>query len=149
MEGLARVQGHYDVLRKHSHHVWQAVASTKALEDEQRKLRRISNTQSVIVFHLSLLKNGESDFQRERDERLVMQALRKLLPPLRQHMRKDDLLSLNGSNTMVAVINAERNGAELIALRLQHVIEAEAILVSKQKRIRLQVSSHAVSFAQE
>jgi len=149
MEGLARMQGHYDVLRKRSHHVWQAVASTKALEDEQRKLRRICNTQSVIVFHLNLLRSSQDDFQREREERLVMQAMRKLLPLLRRYMRKDDLLSLNGANTLVAVLNAERNGAELIATRLKQVFEAQYIPLSKKRLARLLVTSHAVSFAQE
>ncbi len=33
LEGLARLQGHYDVMRKRSHHIWQVVESTKALGD--------------------------------------------------------------------------------------------------------------------
>jgi hypothetical protein len=149
MEGLARVQGHYDVLRKRSHHVWQAVASTKALEDEQRKLRRICSTQSVIVFHLSLQRNGENNLQREREERLIMQTMRKFLPLQRSYIRKDDLLSLHGANTLVAVLNAERNGVELIATRLKQMIEAQDLLLSKQRHARLLVNFHGVSFAQE
>jgi len=149
MESLARVQGHYDVLRKRSHHVWSAVASTKALEDEQRKLRRICNTQSVIVFQLTLLRNGENDLPREHEERMVTRAMRNVLPQLRRYVRKDDLLSLNGANTLVAVLNAERSGAELIAARLKQVIESQDIALGKKGTGRLLVNSHAVSFAQE
>jgi len=148
LEGLARLQGHYDVMRKHSHHVWQAVATTKMLEDEQRKLRRICNTQSVIVFHLKREGADEGDFQREREERSMIQVTRKLLPLLRRHMRRDDLLSLNGADTLVAVLNAERSGAELIALRLKQVIEEQHVSIGKEGSPRLLVRYHAVSFGE-
>lgn len=148
LEGFARLQGHYDVMRKHSHHVWHAVATTKALEDEQRKLRRICNTQSVIVFHLKREGADESDFQREREERIMIQVMHKLLPLLHRHVRKDDLLSLNGADTLVAVLNAERSGAELIALRLKQAIEEQHVSLGKKGNARLLVRYHAVSFGE-
>lgn len=148
LEGLARLQGRYDVMRKRSHHVWQAVASTKALEDEQRKLRRICNTQSVIVLHVNLEETSYGDFQHEHLEHLIMRILRKLLPLLKKHLRKDDLLNLNGADTLVAVLNADRNGAEAIALRLKQVIEDQKVVLGKGNVRHLLVDYHAVSFAQ-
>src|SRR6266849_3149076 len=50
LEGYACVQGYLDYRSKREHHIWQAVASTKDLEAGQRKVRRICNAQSVIVF---------------------------------------------------------------------------------------------------
>ncbi len=148
LEGLARLQGHYDTTRKHSHHVWQAVASTKVLEDAGRKLRRISKTQSVVVFHVKREGVRSHDV---REERATYARLRKLLPQLRRHMRKDDLLSLQSTNTVVAVLNAEQGGAEHVATRLKTVIESQCVQsVSPDgpTRTHLQVRYHAVSFGQ-
>src|SRR5581483_5517199 len=147
LEGIARLQGRYDVLRNRSHQVWQTVASTKALEDEQRKLRRICNTQSVIVFHLIRADADDSDFQRKHEERVTLGIARKLLPLLRQYVRDEDVLSLNGAQTLVAVLNADRFGAELTALRLKHIIASQQVPFGRHGTTRLLVSFHAVSFA--
>src|SRR5438270_3660459 len=50
LEAYARIQGYCDFLRKREYHIWQMVASTKDLEVGERKVRRICNAQSVIVF---------------------------------------------------------------------------------------------------
>ena len=148
LEGLAQLQGHYDVMRKRSHHIWQAVESTRALEDAQCKLRRICNTQSVIVFHISRESADETYFQREYEERLNLQMSRKLLPILRKYIRRDDLLNLNGGETLVAVLNAERSDAEQIALRLKKVMEEQRVPLGRKQVARPIVGYHAVSFAQ-
>ena len=147
MESIARAQGQYDVWRKRSHSVWQSVSSTKMLEDEQRKLRRICTTQSVIVFHITRANADESDFQREYEERIMLRIMRNLLPVLRHNIRREDALSLNGANTLVAVLNADRSGAELMALRLKHIIASQHSLLGKYSSERLLVNYHAVSFA--
>ena len=144
LEGLARVQGHYDMMRKRSHHVWQAVASTKTLEDAERKLRRISKTQSVIVFHVQREGGKLLDIQVERT---IHTLLQKMLPSLRKFMRRDDLLSIHGMHTLVAVLNSERGGAEFVAQRLQSLLETH-IRTSSQRQLNLQVRYHAVSFGQ-
>ena len=144
LEGLARIQGHYDVLRKRSHHVWQAVASTKMLEDAERKLRRISKTQSVIVFHVQREKSKLIDMQVER---AIHGVLQKLLPSLRKYMRRDDLLSIHGMNTIVAVLNAEQGGAEFVARRLKTIIETR-IATEEQQQTHIQVRYRAISFGQ-
>jgi len=144
LEGLARLQGQYDVMRKRSHHVWQAVASTKMLEDAERKLRRISKTQSVIVFHIQREGGKLLDIQVERG---IHALLQKTLPTLRKFMRRDDLLSIHGMHTLVAVLNSEQGGAEFVAQRLQSLLET-SISTSGQQRVPLQVRYHAVSFGQ-
>ncbi len=148
LEGLARLQGRYDILRHRSHTVWQAVSSTKTVEDEQRKLRRICSTESVLAFHAVWEQATGSDTQ-QRYARHTFQALRSLLPLLRKHLRKDDLLSIHGTNMLVAVLHAEKSGAELIALRLKAVIEAQEIPLGKGLTSSLQVRYHAASFAEE
>src|SRR5436305_5483280 len=69
LEGYARMQGHYDYMRKREHHIWQMVASTKDLEAGQHKVRRICNAQSVIVFRLILAGASGDDSNREREDR--------------------------------------------------------------------------------
>ena len=144
LEGLARLQGQYDVMRKRSHHVWQAVASTKTLEDAERKLRRISKTQSVIVFHIQREGGKLLDIQVERG---IHTFLQKTLPALRKYMRRDDLLSVHGMHTLVAVLNAEHGGAEFVAQRLKDLMETH-MLAHNLQHAPLQVRYHAVSFGQ-
>ncbi len=144
LEGLARAQGWYDVLQKRSHHVWQAVASTKTLEDSERKLRRISKTQSIIVFHVQREGNKLIDMQVEH---VIHALLQKLLPALRKYMRRDDLLSVHGMNTIVAVLNAEQGGAEFVARRLKTIIETQ-IAEHGEHSTHIQVRYRAISFGQ-
>jgi len=144
LEGLARLQGQYDVMRKRSHHVWQAVASTKLLEDAERKLRRISKTQSVIVFQM---QNEGSKFSDIQDERGLYTALQKMLPALRKYMRRNDQLSIHGMNTIIAVLNTEQSGAEFVAQRIQALIESRFV-ADIQKSSPIQVRYHTVSFGQ-
>ena len=148
LEALARAQGRYDVSRKRSHHIWQTVASTKRVEDEQRKLRRICTTQSVIVFQLALSGNARDNILRRREARETRRMIRLLMPSLRKRLRKDDLLSVHGSDTLVLVINAEKTGADLIAVRLKQIMEAQRISLRKNKTTTPQIRYHVVSFAE-
>jgi biofilm PGA synthesis N-glycosyltransferase PgaC len=149
LESLARLQGRHDFKHKRAHHIWQTVTSTKRVEDEQRKLRRICSTQSVIVFQLALPGSSRDTLSRKRYERATLHALRSLLPLLRQYIRKDDLLSIHGSDTLVLVLNAEKNGAELIATRLKCVIETWNTATGKGRKSVPRVRYHVVSFAEE
>jgi hypothetical protein len=149
LEAIARMQGRYDVAHHRSHHIWQAVTSTKRVEDEQRKLRRICNTQSVIVFQLSRAGGVQDSLLRKREERHTLSMIRMLLPLLRKHIRRDDLLSIHGSNTLVLVLNTEKNGAGLIALRLKHLMESQHILLGRRMMATPHVEYHIVSFAEE
>src|SRR6266700_340860 len=79
LEGYARVQGYLDYRSKREHHIWQAVASTKDLEAGQRKVRRICNAQSVIVFRFIIEGAKHNDINREREEHEATEAARKLL----------------------------------------------------------------------
>ena len=148
LEAFARMQGRYDVARHRSHHIWQAIASTKRVEDEQRKLRRICNTQSIIVFQLSRAGSVQDGLLRKREERYTLRMIRALLPLLREHIRKDDLLSIHGSDTLVLVINADMSGAELIATRLKQAIESRHIRLGRSMMATPQVQYHTVSFVE-
>lgn len=147
MESIARLQGHYDVVRKRTHAIWQAVESSKVLENEARKLRRICNSQSVIVFHV--IRAEAAINKPEREQLLTMRILRKLLPTLHRYIRREDILSISGSTStmLVAVLNADREGAELAAQRLREVMMVQRIPLKNRGYTRLLVSYHAVSFA--
>ncbi|MEO8971060.1 MAG: glycosyltransferase [Ktedonobacteraceae bacterium] len=147
MEGVARLLGRYDVLRKRTHQIWQAVESSKVLENEARKLRRICNSQSVIVFHV--IRDDADANAPEREQLLTTRMLRKLLPTLHRYLRRDDILSISGSTStmLVAVLNSDREGAELAAQRLREVMMVQRISLKHEGYTRLLVSYHAVSFA--
>lgn len=148
LESLARLQGRYDVMRKRSHHVWQTVASTKTVEDEQRKLRRICNTQSVIVFRVSRVEDEETHYFPARERQLTRKMLRAMIPLLHNYIRKNDLLSMHGNDTLVILLNSEENEAGLIALRLKQAMERQQIPMHNGAIRHPVARYHAVSFAQ-
>lgn len=148
LEAIARLQGYIDVKRGRSHHIWTAVSSTKQLEDEQRKLRRICNTQSILVFQVSRQHIDASNPGDKHEERVKRRMVRKLLPVIRYYVRKDDQLSINGNNTLVTLLNADREGAALIALRLKRIMESQQISIGRKRYAQPVVRYHAVSFGE-
>jgi biofilm PGA synthesis N-glycosyltransferase PgaC len=94
LEGIARIQGYYDFWRKREHHIWQMVDSTKDLEAGQRKVRRICNSQSVIVFRFMVEGSEGSDFNREREDREATEAARKSSPSASRSWSKSPQFTL-------------------------------------------------------
>jgi biofilm PGA synthesis N-glycosyltransferase PgaC len=148
LEGYARVQGYYDYSRKREHHIWQMVDSTKDLEAGQRKVRRICNAQSVIVFRLILEGAQGNDVNREREDREATEAARKLVPILRARIRKEDKLSVNGPGIVTAVIRADQHGAEIVAQRIKKLVEEATVRVGMRGReVRVTVAYSSLTFA--
>jgi hypothetical protein len=148
LEGYARVQGYLDYRRKREHHIWQVVASTKDLEAGQRKVRRICNAQSVIVFRFIIEGAKHTDINREREEHEATEAARKLLPSLRSKVRKEDNLSINGPGVMTAVIRAEQQGAEIVAQRIKTVVESSTVRVGTRGReVKVTIAYSSLTFA--
>lgn len=148
LEGYARVQGYFDYRRKRQHHIWQAVESTKDLEAGQRKVRRICNAQSVIVFRFIIEGAKHTDINREREEHEATEAARKLLPYLRTKVRKEDNLSINGPGVMTAVIRAEQQGAEIVAQRIKAAVESSTVRVGARGReVKVSIAYSSLTFA--
>ena len=148
LEALARMQGYYDFWRKREHYIWQMVDSTKDLEAGQRKMRRICNAQSVIVFRFILEGAKGTDIHREREDRQATEAARKLLPYLRSKIRKEDMLSVNGPGIMTAVVRAEQHGAELVAKRIKNAVEGSTVRVGiRNREVKVMVAYSTLTFA--
>ncbi len=122
--------------------------STKDLEAGQRKMRRICNAQSVIVFRLVLAGAKGNDIQREREDREATEAARKLQPYLKTLLRKEDKLTANGPGIMTAVIRAEQHGAELVAQRIKKAVEDASVRVGMRGReVKVTVTYSTLTFA--
>src|SRR6266581_2457008 len=148
LEGYARLQGYLDYRRKHAYHIWEMVDSTKDLEAGKHKVRRICHAQSVIVFRYILEGAEEYDVNPERQDREATEAARKLLPMLRTNIRKEDKLSINGPGIMTAVIRAEQHGAELVAKRIQGVVQATPVRIGRRSReVKIIVAYSTLTFA--
>jgi biofilm PGA synthesis N-glycosyltransferase PgaC len=148
LEGLARSQGYYDYRHKREHHIWQMVNTTKELEADTFKVRRICNAQSVIVFRIMLEDAGEYDSNPERQDREATEAARKLLPLVRARMRKEDKLSINGPGIMTAVIRAEQCGAELVARRIQETAQRASVHIGiRGREVKVTVAYSSLTFA--
>jgi biofilm PGA synthesis N-glycosyltransferase PgaC len=148
LEGYARVQGYFDYRSNREHHIWQAVESTKDLEAGQRKVRRICNAQSVIVFRFIIEGAKHNDINREREEHEATEAARKLLPSLRTKVRKEDNLSINGPGVMTAVIRAEQQGAEIVAQRIKAAVESSTVRVGTRGReVKVTIAYSSLTFA--
>jgi Glycosyl transferase family 2 len=150
LEGYARLQGYLDYRRKHAYHIWEMVDSTKDVEAGTYKVRRICNTQSVIVFRFILEGAEEYDFNPERQDREATEAARKLIPIVRTRIRKEDKLSINGPGIMTAVIRAEQHGAELVAQRVQEVVQATPVHIGlRGRQVKVTVSYSSLTFASQ
>jgi biofilm PGA synthesis N-glycosyltransferase PgaC len=148
LEACARLQGTYDYMRKREHHIWQMVDSTKDLEAGERKVRRICNAQSVIVFRFILEGARGTDVHREREDREATEVARKLLPYLRARVRKEDILSVNGPGIMTAVIRAEQHGAEIVARRIKDAVENATVRVGVRNReVKVTIAYSSLTFA--
>ncbi len=147
LEGFARMLGYYDYRRKRDHHIWQMVDSTKSLEAGNRKVRRICNAQSVIVFRFILEGVERYDTDREREEREATEVAHKLLPFLRTKIRKEDKLSINGPGIMTAVIRAEQHGAQLVAKRIQEAVQATPVRLGRGREVKVRVAYSSLTFA--
>jgi hypothetical protein len=148
LEGFARLQGYSDFWRRREHHIWQMVDSTKDLEAGERKVRRICNAQSVIVFRFILAGAQGTDVHREREDREATEVARRLLPYLRGRIRKEDMLSVNGPGIMTAVIRADQHGAEIVARRIKAAVEAAPVRVGVRNReVKVTVAYSSLTFA--
>jgi hypothetical protein len=150
LEGYARLQGYYDYLSKHKNYIWEMVDSTKDLEAEKQRVRRICNAESVIVFRLMLADDDDEKYavNPEREEREATAIARKLLPVLRTKIRKEDKLSISGPGILTAVIRAEQHGAELVAKRIQEAVRATTVRIGKRGReVKITVLYGSLTFA--
>ncbi len=148
LEACARAQGHYDYWRKSEHYIWQTVASTKNLEVGEQRVRRICNVQSVIVLRLIIEGVDYHEAQPERAEHEATEVARKLLPAMRAHLRREDLLSVNGPGVMTAVLRADQWGAEIVARRMQAIVESIPVRVGVRNReVKATVVYSTLTFA--
>ena len=148
LEGFARLQGYYDYRHKRELHIWQMVDSTKDLEAGNHKVRRICNAQSVLVFRFILEGAEGYNINLGADDREATEAARKLLSLLRTKIRKDDKLSINGPGIMTAVIRADQNGAELVAQRIQEIVEATPVQTgTRGRKAKVTVAYSSLTFA--
>ena len=133
---------------RREHHIWQMVDPTKDLEAGKQKVRRRCNAQSVLVFRFMLEGTEGYDRNLEGDDREATEAARKLLPLVRSKMRKEDKLSINGPGIMTAVIRAEQHGAELVARRIQKIVEATPVRTGMRgRKVKVTVAYSSLTFA--
>jgi biofilm PGA synthesis N-glycosyltransferase PgaC len=148
LEGLARLQGYYDYRSKRAHHIWQMVDTTKVLESATYKMRRICNAQSVLVFRCILEDTDRFESDLEGRERETTMIARKLLPLIRARVRKEDKLSVNGPGIITAVIRADQHGAEVVARRVQKLVEGATVRLGMRGReVKVKLAYSSLTFA--
>src|SRR5205823_4439153 len=112
------------------------------------QVRRIWNAERCIGFRFGLEGAQGNDVNREREDREATEAARKLLPLLRTKIRKEDKLSINGPGIMTAVIRAEQHGAELVAQRIQEVVQATPVRIGMRgRKAKVTVACSSLTFA--
>jgi glycosyltransferase involved in cell wall biosynthesis len=147
LEAVARLQGYYDYLQKREHHIWQRVASTKDLEADRQRVRRMRQALSVIIFRIVL--EGIESYQNdpESEDRAVAEAARKLLPFLRASLSKEARCSINGPGIMTVVIRAEQRVAESVAKRIQGIVQATSMRIGTTgRRVKVMMAYSLLTF---
>ncbi|TMF14679.1 MAG: glycosyltransferase [Chloroflexi bacterium] len=108
LEATARALGRYDFVRRHSHHVWRPISTTKRYIAEGA----IGQLQpSVLVFHIVNFHRQQLEFGMRASKQMagrVLQYIRLSLGPNSQ-------VSVQRGGTIIAVIPAPREEAERIA----------------------------------
>jgi biofilm PGA synthesis N-glycosyltransferase PgaC len=147
LEGFARAQGYRDYRRKHAHHIWQMVESTKNLETDRQRVRAFSNDQSVLVFRFILEGSEAYDVFPESGDRQATEAVNKLLPLVRARIRRGDRLSVSGPGIVTAVIRLEQHDAEVIAKEIQDAVQATPVhLGIRGREVRVAVAYSVLTF---
>src|SRR5205823_8931331 len=112
------------------------------------QVRRIWNAERCIGFRFGLEGAQGNDVNREREDREATEAARKLLPLLRTKIRKEDVLSVNGPGIMTAVIRAEQHGAEIVAQRIQKIVEVTPVRAGMRgQKVKVTVAYSSLTFA--
>lgn len=139
LEACARGLGHYDHLRRRSHQVWETALTTK---------QRISSSdgrgqQSVLVFNIVNL-------HRLRLE-LGVRATRRLIEKITQHITQTlgpgAAVSAQQLGTLVVLLPAEREDAELYAQRLIEDLEQNRF-TGNRSGVRVRVACGIIAFSQ-
>ncbi len=149
LEGLARVQGYYDYLRKHEHHIWQMVESTKDLDSGTHMLRHLSNVVSVIIFRFILDDPEGNLLNPESNDRDATEAVRKLVPVLRAQVSKESKLALSISEPGIlsAVIRAEQNVVEDLSRQIQEIAQSTPVRIGMRGReVKVMVAHSSLTF---
>src|SRR5207247_5609895 len=121
--------------------------STECRAAGKDKVRHMCNAQSVLVFRFMLEGAEGYDMNLDGDDREATEAARKLLPLLRSKIRKEDKLSINGPGIMTAVIRAEQHGAEIVARRIQEVVEATPVRTGMRgRKVKVTVAYSSLTF---
>ena len=149
LEGLARVQGYYDYLRKHEHHIWQMVESTKDLDAGTRTMRHLSNVVSVIIFRFILDDPEGNLLNPDSNDHDATEAVRKLLPVLRAQLRKEGKLTLAISEPgiLTAIIRAEQNEVEGLSRQIQEIAQTTPVRIGMRGReVKVMVAHSSLTF---
>jgi poly-beta-1,6-N-acetyl-D-glucosamine synthase len=126
LEGVARILGRWDALRKRPLHVWEISTTTKR---EVAAGAAGATKQNVAVFHIL-------DFHREQLElgvRAARQLTRVVADQLKQVVGPKALVSVRWeSGTFIVVLPGERDEAERMAAELAQELESVPLLLRGQ-----------------
>ncbi len=139
LEAGARALGYYDFLRGHSHHIWTAVATTKAdIGDRPGS----GQAKHVLVFHLV-------DFA---DDRLAFgsvasrSVLRRVAQEIRTRVGPDATVSEQTNGTIIVVLAGDRTDADNVAAGLVEEFAGREIEKSRRDARPVQLACAVVTF---
>jgi hypothetical protein len=139
LEATARLLGHYDVVRRRSHHIWTAVTTTKDDIGVEG-----ADGRSVLVFRLV-------DFATDRLE-LGAQAARSLLQRAQRQivtcLGPAAAVSALDDGTIIVSLPCSRAEAEDAALALTQELEVVPFLVTHGEGRAVHVACGIVTFAE-
>jgi len=140
LEATARLLGHYDVVRRRSHHIWATITTTKDdIEDAGNAAER-----SVLVFQLV-------DFSRDRLE-LGAHAARSLLQRAQRQivtcLGPTAAVSVLDDGAIIVSLPCSRSEAEDAALALSQELEVVPFVATHREERPVHVACGIVTFAE-
>ena len=120
LEGLARLLGHYDRLRRQSHQVWEAVLTTK---DQVAESARAPGHQNVLVFHIVDHHRQQLRLGAHASRQLTHEVLRRV----RDALGSVAEVTLQREGIIVAQVSGDSKGAERAARELVRTLDSTRV----------------------
>lgn len=142
LEGLSRVLGAYDFVRRRQHHLWQIASTTK---NQIAEVANAATWQSVLVFHLV----ESHQYEIELGGRGIQNLLQQLATRIRRHIGAGGSISQERNGTIIVMVPLDRDDAEQLARILIEDIAASAIYVNgRPDGIAVKVACGIIAFPQ-
>ena len=126
LEAVARGLGHYDSIRRRTHHVWQTATTSKRQLTEEANA---DSQQNVLVFHILNIQQHQLELGLRASRQLAQRVMRQI----QQALGSNAVVSVQRGGTVIALLPGDREQAEGTARQLVQRLEETPLRLNRQR----------------